>query len=381
MKTKLNLVVLVLLTILFASCDSLWQVGESTDVSMSINLRDIAGGSLFLGDEDDGFDVEFDSDVAGYDRLKVAVSLYNAEDNSVIESQTEEVSPSETSSADIVVTFKSVPVSLEVYAKVQVYGVGSVSSDLTLIFSAQSNDTAIKIGKNNIVARPNVLFYVGDKLTYVLGSENYIASSTNIEILDEALEALGGRNNLAPNATVVMNGAINASSNTPISRDYGGLVLQASPSLGNHILSIDTNNISISNLVLDGQGVDFDSSLMTVNGSTVSLTSVTIKNNEGGNNGGGLTNFGTLIMNNCTVSENFAGHDGGGVYNPLGATLTMNNCIVSGNRSARGGGIYNAGTLTLSGCTITGNFAGEGDDVNGDFTDNGGNNIADHHRP
>ncbi len=379
MKTKRYLVALVLLTFIFASCDSLWQVGESTDVSMSINLRDIAGGSLFLGDDDDGFDVEFNSI---YDELNVVVSLHNVANNSVVESQVEKVSPTETSSDDILVTFKSVPVNLEVYAKVEVYGLPFSVGDPQLIFSAQSNDTAIKIGKNNIVARPNLLFYAGDKLTYVLGGGNEIESGNNEEILDAALEALGGRNNLAPNATVVMNDGL-IQIDSAVTRDYGGLrLLRGNSTLNLLILGSSADTVNISNIVLDATGFENGSqfSLLKIeSASTVTLTNVTLKNNTGAGAGAGVSNYGTLTMNNCTVSGNSTSDEGGGIYNEASRSLYINNCSITGNTAEFGGGVhaYDAATFEISNSTITGNTAsGNGRDVFGIFTDNGGNTIG-----
>ncbi len=377
MKTKLYLVALVLLTILFASCDSLWQVGESTDVSMSINLHDIAGGSLFLGDDDDGFDVEIND--GSSDRYSVTVTLHN-EDGSIIESQSEELR-TESSTADILFTFEQVPVNVEAYATVKIYGFEGPANP-KLIFSAQSKTAKIKIGKNNIVARPNMLFYDGSVLAYVKGSSDGIDTSTSIEMLDKAFEAFGGKNNLAPSATVVMGSGENISISTAISRDYDGMrILRGETTLRLVSIASSASSVNLSNLVLDGGDPEEETNtlLEVYSNITVTLNNVVFKNNHAGSGfGGAINNNGRLTMNNCIVTNNKSGGDGGGIYNTASGIIVMNNCVVSRNSSARGGGIYNAGILTLSGCTITENNAGEGDDVKGSFTDNGGNNITNH---
>ena len=60
---------------------------------------------------------------------------------------------------------------------------------------------------------------------------------------------------------------------------------------------------------------------------------------SGSNNyGGGLLNFGTMVVSNVTFSGNSAGGSGGGgIYNE--GALTLNNCTFSGNTSYFGAGI------------------------------------------
>lgn len=79
-------------------------------------------------------------------------------------------------------------------------------------------------------------------------------------------------------------------------------------------------------------------------------------------NGGGIYNWGTLILQNSTVSGNSA-HEGeagsgggGGIYN--GGTLTVENSTVSGNSAAVGGGMFLRGgnsVVHILFTTITGN--------------------------
>jgi hypothetical protein len=56
--------------------------------------------------------------------------------------------------------------------------------------------------------------------------------------------------------------------------------------------------------------------------------------------GGGILNWGTLMITGCIVTGNFS---------QIGSPVDL-----------LGGGIYNGGTLTLSGTTLTRNYAGEG---------------------
>jgi CSLREA domain-containing protein len=77
--------------------------------------------------------------------------------------------------------------------------------------------------------------------------------------------------------------------------------------------------------------------------------------------GGGIRNFGTLILSNSTVSGNQATPDGagGGIVNYNTLTVT-NSTIGPNNASNWGAGIDNAGTLTVDRSTVYGNSANFG---------------------
>jgi len=91
------------------------------------------------------------------------------------------------------------------------------------------------------------------------------------------------------------------------------------------------------------------------NGGTLTLTDVTVSDNEEG-----IFNFGGILtMTNCTVSGNTGTRPGsGGIV--AGGILTMTNCTVSGNTGplSEGGGIVVGGTVRLMNCTVSGNTAG-----------------------
>ena len=104
-------------------------------------------------------------------------------------------------------------------------------------------------------------------------------------------------------------------------------------------------------------------------GVTASVANVTVTGGER-TAGGGIENFGSLILTDSIVSDNrvWAGEGyqafGGGVFNV--GTLTVVNSTIRDNRangwgndagSGWGGGIHNRGTLTITGSTISGNSA------------------------
>ncbi|MCI5130913.1 MAG: hypothetical protein D3904_05175, partial [Candidatus Electrothrix sp. EH2] len=92
----------------------------------------------------------------------------------------------------------------------------------------------------------------------------------------------------------------------------------------------------------------------------VTLNNSKIIGNSAGH-GGGIANFGSIIVNNSTISGNAAAAsfgEGGGIYN-LNGEFTLINSTVSGNTadSGHGGGIANFGSIIVNNSTISGNSA------------------------
>jgi uncharacterized protein DUF1565 len=125
--------------------------------------------------------------------------------------------------------------------------------------------------------------------------------------------------------------------------------------------SITISGSNAATTIIDGGGIN---SVVTVSGSGVTLSNLTIRNGKAGF-GGGINNSGVLTIYSSTVSGNtstgklFRGAEGGGILN-LGM-LTVKSSTVSGNTAAgsaggAGGGIANAGAAIISNSTITGNL-------------------------
>ncbi len=157
--------------------------------------------------------------------------------------------------------------------------------------------------------------------------------------------------------------------------------LQGTIALGGVQLSITDH------LTIEGPGAE----LLAVSGSgqsrvfeiskgvTVVLDGLTITHGHA-EDGGGISNAGTLSVSHCNLSANQAvggegGHArGGGIFNAAGAQLTVTHSVLSDNRAVggdggtgvtggegAGGGIYNLdATLTVSNSTFTGNQADGG---------------------
>jgi hypothetical protein len=124
-------------------------------------------------------------------------------------------------------------------------------------------------------------------------------------------------------------------------------------------VNLKITGATASTTIIDGGGLN---TVVTIeSGVQVNLSKVTIQNGLGSQSGsgGGIVNFGTLIMNISAVSGNTAVSSGGGIDNA--GTLTIDNSTVSGNvasgSSASGGGIVNGGSLTINNSTISGNTA------------------------
>ena len=103
---------------------------------------------------------------------------------------------------------------------------------------------------------------------------------------------------------------------------------------------------------------------------TVLVSNSAIVNNRASTGGGGISIENSSVMvSNSTLSGNLivgsrygnTANDGGGISN--GGTLTLNNSTLSGNSANYGGGIFNSGTLTLLFSTLTQNRATNGSGV------------------
>jgi CSLREA domain-containing protein len=99
-------------------------------------------------------------------------------------------------------------------------------------------------------------------------------------------------------------------------------------------------------------------------GTTVSISLLTIRNGflpEGALSGAGILNQGALTLEQVAIRDNFlTGNDvgqgfGGGISNCFQCNLTLTDSTVSDNTADNGGGISNGGTLVIQNSTINGN--------------------------
>ncbi|UCD75145.1 MAG: hypothetical protein JSV91_15350 [Phycisphaerales bacterium] len=144
-------------------------------------------------------------------------------------------------------------------------------------------------------------------------------------------------------------------------------------------------------------------------GSSPTITHCTFADNFAHDLGGGMCNRNASCPTvvNCTFINNLCSDIGGGMYSSHSSSPTVANCTFIGNSSNHdGGGMYNCGgSPTVTNCTFTGNSAGEygggicigylssttvadsvicantPDQIIGDYTDGGGNLIAQYAPP
>ncbi len=95
------------------------------------------------------------------------------------------------------------------------------------------------------------------------------------------------------------------------------------------------------------------------NGFTLELEGITLRDgNVGGNSGGAIVNYGTLLISNSTLTSNVAGNLGGAIVND-GGTLEIAGSTLAENNGGLGGGIYIAeGIVTITSSTLNDNDAG-----------------------
>jgi alpha-tubulin suppressor-like RCC1 family protein len=108
------------------------------------------------------------------------------------------------------------------------------------------------------------------------------------------------------------------------------------------------------------------------------LDGCTFEQNLAGNNGGAVHLFGgDPVLTGCTITGNNAGNGGGGVsWASTGEPGAIVDSLIAENVAAVGGGLWIAGKaadLTLIGTTVCDNLP---DDVDGPFTDGGGNDTC-----
>ncbi len=105
------------------------------------------------------------------------------------------------------------------------------------------------------------------------------------------------------------------------------------------------NGAGAASTIIDANQID--RVLNVAQGATVNISNVTIRNGLVNDTGGGIRNYGTLILNSVVISGNQSGSNsaGGGIANEY--NLTLNNSMVINNAGGNAGGIYNDSTGTV----------------------------------
>jgi hypothetical protein len=96
-------------------------------------------------------------------------------------------------------------------------------------------------------------------------------------------------------------------------------------------------------------------------GVTAEISGLTIADGSVADQGGGISNAGTLTVGESVVTGNNSADDGGGIFNDINATLSVLDSTVGENsangENGIGGGILNFGTATITRSTVARNLA------------------------
>lgn len=94
------------------------------------------------------------------------------------------------------------------------------------------------------------------------------------------------------------------------------------------------------------------------NDAVATLSWLTVTDGNTGSSGGGLLNYGDLLIRHSTVSGNSAGTYGGGIRNWSSASLQIDHSTIANNIAGiDGGGIEQGGTAAVTNSTLYGNHA------------------------
>lgn len=164
--------------------------------------------------------------------------------------------------------------------------------------------------------------------------------------------------------------------------------------VGSRVIRVLQENVVLDSLIIEGgkapnATVDDPAERGggVINFGEVIIKNCTIQNSKAGDGGfahqhgamgGGITNVGDMVIENSTIANNEAGSatnnngaggSGGGIENNAGSTLTIINSTIYGNSAGdgegsgdggSGGGIVSQADLTLINTTITQNTSGAG---------------------
>ena len=131
---------------------------------------------------------------------------------------------------------------------------------------------------------------------------------------------------------------------------------------GRGVFHFDGSVAVISDLIIKdggGDGVAYGGAVYIDNGSSITMTNVSVRDSYAFTGGGGIAvAAGTLILFASDVWNNNArGAFGGGIFVGGAGMLTMDRSTVRDNASNRTGAIHNQGTIRIYNSTISGNRA------------------------
>jgi hypothetical protein len=113
-------------------------------------------------------------------------------------------------------------------------------------------------------------------------------------------------------------------------------------------MSIEGGTIMTNDATFKGGGV--------MNWGSLILTDMSVQGNAAENGGGILNEGGTLAIYSSNIKQNSATFDGGGIHNDALGTVTISGSKVMLNSAESGGGIFNdGGMVTLTDTKVRNN--------------------------
>ncbi len=344
MKKRHVIVMVFIISIIFTACDSMWSVQSVPDVALRFDL------SKYLPENDSALEPLFSRSIPlGSPEMAVSytidVSLHYGSTDAIIE--TKRFSHSDFDDvANILVEFEEIPTTAPVYASITILDNTAAGED-PLFFSAISDIKRLTSGDNVLEARPNVVFYDEDRLRYST-KEDGSATVNEVEVLERAIEMLGGEERVKRGATIYAKKSILIEQNAPW--DYAGLTVKK----GGDDITLLEGTGSLYTVTLDGNKEYYSGrNLVRIDGSgsgsyTIS-GNVVLKNNDARDSDGGalyVNNVSTLTFRGV-IQDNETTANGGGMYLNNVENLRFLGSIVNCSAGLEGGGMYLNNTTTI----------------------------------
>lgn len=396
-KKILPIMLFVLTLFAFTSCENLWNVTDSSDVTITADLPfavNPQSNILF-----NGVNLNQGQGDAPPLVLNATISIYEAGSDKLLQSVTQVV----TDPTAISVTFKKISTQKKVYATIDVIADlpdDSIGMIDPTYFQSRSDDTKLSGRKGTVETRPNAVFldYLDPGQAPALNVGQAPATGLTLEDpisgLEEAIEVLGGRGNLLEGATIYATEELSTNEDSPSSYDFAGLTVKKTI-YDNSVLSIGQNsNITLKNVIIDGNkdvliyppATDYALISFSDPSSADKLIigdGVIVQNNNGpgvalkqanevymnggvirNNSGAGIDNYGVVYLKGGIISNNLAGGIDWGTVKLSGNPVVTGNTVLNGNTGQKEATNINCSSLILAG-PLTGNDKSIGISPNG----------------
>jgi hypothetical protein len=224
---------------------------------------------------------------------------------------------------------------------------------------------AVDVANNGdeIVVMPGTYTSTADEVVNMLGKEVWLHSSEGQEVT--IIDSQGTRGGIVCDTGETAKTIIEGFAITNGHSTYGG-----------GMYNKDSNPTLVSCTFI-GNFANSDGGGMYNKNSNPTLENCLFTGNNANNYGAGMWNSSSSpTLTDCTFEDNYTTHYGGGGMWNSSSSPTLTNCIFTGNHASSGGGMWNSSNSnpTLTDTVVCGNTP---DQIYGDYTNGGGNTIAD----